>query len=397
MTKQVGSTFTFPVVSFRNLETPFQKEYRDYIAVVDTSQLPAFSDWREINVRDPKLSGYVPEKIRKSFNDSPDMFVFLNRGLVLAVEKVNFDNKTSCVTIKLTDPKLHGLLDGGHTYDIVTEEVDPTSPRYIRVEFLEGFDHDEITNVVDARNTSQQVRSQSLMNLAGKFDPLKEALKETNYFNLIAFKETQFDDEGNALPIDVRDIVALLTLFDQDHFNGSSHPIMAYNTKAACLEHFKQYAESYKKIFPLAQEILPLYDHIRERLPELYNTARGETGSVTGGKFGRLTGVTTYKGRRVQHLHFINKDSKYGIPDGFTYPILGGFRALLEEKRGRYVWGKGLDPVELFDGELGKKLADTIGSFALQTQNPSKIGKTPLVWQACYQLVQLVYLQANSK
>jgi len=388
------STFTFPVVSFRHLETPFQRQgYRDFFAVVDTNNLPDLKDWRKINVRDPKLTGAVPEAIRESFRGKPDTFVFLNRGLVLAVDTVTFDNRSSNVTVTLSDPHRHGLLDGGHTYNIVMQEIENISePQYIRIEFLEGFDQDNVIEIVDARNTSNQVKDQSLMNLAGEFDKLKVVLKGAPYVDQIAFKEYEFDDEGNPKPIDVREIIALLTAFDREHFNDSIHPINAYRSKAACLTHFKENRNSYRKIYPLAKEILALYDHIREQLPELYNTVRGQTGNVSGGKFGKLTGVAVYDGKRSQKLHFINKNSKYGVPDGFTYPVLGAFRALLEEKDGQYVWGKDLDPVKLLKGNLGLKLADTIGNFALEAQNPSKTGKSPLVWQACYQSAQVTYL-----
>jgi hypothetical protein len=49
----------------------------------------------------------------------------------------------------------------------------------------------------------------------------------------------------------------------------------------------------------------------------------------------------------------------------------------------------------MLDGDLGSKLADTIGNFALEAQNPSKTGKSPLVWQACYQSVEVAYLRAQ--
>jgi hypothetical protein len=382
------------------LETPFHKQgCREYFAVVATDHLPDLTDWRGINVRDPKLTGAVPTAIRRAFNDKPDQFLFMNRGIVLAVDKVFFDNKASTVTITLENPKLHGLLDGGHTYIIVMEETavlsDLSEPRYIRVEFLEGFDHDGILDVVDARNTSNQVRDESLMNLANKFDDLKSALKEAPYFDQIAFSEYEVDGKGNPKPIDVREIIAILTAFDRDHFNDSTHPINSYSGKAACLKHFGAHPESYWKIYPLAQEILAIYDHIRDQLPDLYNKARGQSGSVSGGKFGRLTGVVVYDGNRSQHLYYIGKDSKYDVPDGFTYPILGAFRALLEEKRGKYFWARGLNPIELLKGNLGLKLADTIGNFALDAQNPSKTGKSPLVWQACYQSAQVAYLTAK--
>lgn len=384
-----SSSFTFPVVSFRNLDTPFQKQgYRDYFAVVDVGQLPDLSDWRQINVRDPKLTGSVPKAIRESFRDKADMFVFMNRGIVLSVDQVSFDNKASTVTIKLTNPHQHGLLDGGHTYNIVMEEVQSISEsQYIRIEFLEGFEHNEIIDVVDARNTSNQVREQSLMNLAGEFEALKKALKGTPYLDLISFKEYEFDEDGNPRPIDVREVVAILTLFDRDNFNESSHPIMAYNSKAACLKHFQQHTKSFRKMYAIAPDLLALYDHVREQLPLQYNRS--------GGKFGRLTGVTYYKNKKSQRLYFIDKETKYGVPDGFTYPIVSAFRALLEEKDGRYVWGKHSDPVELLKGDLGQKLADTIGNFAVGTQNPSKTGKSPLVWQTCYQSVLVAYLRSQ--
>ncbi|MEX2164408.1 MAG: AIPR family protein [Sulfuricaulis sp.] len=389
------TSFSFPAISFRHLETPFNKQgYRDYFAIVDIKDLPDLSDWRKINVRDPKLTGAVPEAIRQSLHDNPDMFLFMNRGIVLSVESVSFDNKKSAVTVGLRDRNLHGLLDGGHTYKILVHEREGLDyPQYVRVELLEGFKQDDITNVVDARNTSNQVRDESLMNLAGEFEKLQKALKGAPYHDLIAYKEYEENPNGTPKPIDVRDVIAILTAFDREHFSSENHPINAYRSKAACLQHFKVNMKSYEKIYPLARDILELYDYIHLRLPDLYNTVRGKGGDVAGGKFGRLTGVTTYKGKRKAELLFIGKESSYGVPSGFVYPMLGAFRAILEEKGGRYIWGKNLDPVKLLEGQLGQKLADTIGNFALDAKNPSKTGKSPLVWQACYQAAEVTYLK----
>lgn len=388
---------TIPVESFRNLGTPFYKQgYRNYFAIIQTRNLPDLSKWRKINVRDPKLTGAVPKAIRSSFHDNPDMFLFMNRGIVLSVESVFFDNKTSTLSLTLRNPDLHGLLDGGHTYNIVLEETDNLhQPQFIKIEILEGFSSENITQLVDARNTSNQVRDESLMNLAGEFEELKNALGGASYFDHIAFAEFEVDASNNPKPIDVREIIAILTAFDRNNFDDKVHPINAYRSKAACLKHFKENTGSYKRIYPLTKQLLSLYDTIYLKLPDLYNTVRGQTGGVTGGKFGKLTGVTVYQSeKRYANLHFIDQKSRYGVPSGFIYPILGAFRALLEEKNGTYVWGKGLDPLNLLEGDLGLKLADTIGNFALDAQNPSKTGKSPLVWQACYQSVQVAYLTA---
>lgn len=39
----------------------------------------------------------------------------------------------------------------------------------------------------------------------------------------------------------------------------------------------------------------------------------------------------------------------------------------------------------------------TIGEFALDAQNPSKTGKSPLVWQSCYQCAELAYLHSKHR
>jgi hypothetical protein len=190
----------------------------------------------------------------------------------------------------------------------------------------------------------------------------------------------------------VRDVIAILTCFDRCNFDSRVHPINAYRSKAACLDHFSQHKSDYEKIYPLAPDILRLFDEIQIRLPELYNQVRGQKGDVAGGRFGKLTGVATYK--HAVELPFTGLETKYGVPSGFVYPVLGAFRALIEEKRDRYVWAKGLDPFELLKGDLGETLADTIGNFALDARNPSKTGKSPLVWQACFQAAEVRYLRA---
>jgi hypothetical protein len=312
----------------------------------------------------------------------------MNRGIVIAVESISFNQDTSKVEITMSDPKLHGLLDGGHTYNIILEERSDGDEQYVKVEFLEGFSLEDITNIVDARNTSNQVRDESLLNLADKFDELKKELKGASYFNKIAFKEYEVDDKDEPKPIEIREIIGILMSFDKDNFKDSPHPVNAYSSKAACISHFATHGESFKKIYPLADEILRLYNRIQLMLPELYNSTR------PNGAFGKLTGVSYRKGKEFYELQYLGKKAKYGVPDGFVYPILGAFRALLEESNGSYVWAKSLKPEKLLDGPLGKKLAETIGNYALENRNPSKTGKSPLVWEACYTAVENAFLKA---
>ena len=184
----------------------------------------------------------------------------------------------------------------------------------------------------------------------------------------------------------------MLTLFDKDHFDESKHPILAYNSKAACLKHFRENAASYKKIYPLAHEILSLYEEVQKRLPDLYNTARGQGGKVSGGRFGLLTGVTKHEKKKIT-LPYTRQETKFSVPTGFSYPILAAFRAMLVEQNGHYVWAKGAKPSEVLNGPLGQELANAVGEVALDHQNPSKTGKSSNLWKTCYQTVEIFQLR----
>src|SRR5262249_49700047 len=158
------------------------------------------------------------------------------------VDSVSFNNQNGHMTVVLSDPNLHGLLDGGHTYNILLEERETLQDaQYVKLELLEGFKQEEIPTLVDARNTSNQVRDQSLMNLQGEFEKLKKALALQHYSGLIAYKEHELLDDGGSKPIDVREVIAILTCFDRANFSDRVHPINAYRSKSACLQHFSEH------------------------------------------------------------------------------------------------------------------------------------------------------------
>jgi hypothetical protein len=392
---------SFPVFSFRRIETPFDKRpgYRNYLAIVDVSKLPDLKSWRRINVRDPKLSGSLTRDIRDSFLTNKEMFVFLNRGLVLAVERAEFNNNTGILNLTLNDPNLHGLLDGGHTYEIIKRnfaqlQTDDGPPQYVKLEIIEGFDSTELVTLVDARNSSNQVRDESLMNLAKEFEKIKKVLANYDYADMIAYKEHETSDNEEPKPISIREVLSYLMTMDRRNFTAKVHPINAYRSKAACLKHFKEHKADFEPIYPLAGQILQLWDVIHRELPRWYNEVRGERGGVSGGRFGKLTGVIALPPESTaQPLDFLGGYAPFIIPAGLKYPILGALRALLVEKSDMYVWGKGIKPEKLLHEGLGKDLAQTIGEFALDAQNPSKTGKSMLVWQSCYQCAELAFLR----
>jgi hypothetical protein len=73
---------------------------------------------------DAKLRGRVPTAIRKGFAENAEEFFFMNRGLVIAAEKVEYrETGGKKMDLVMRDPSVHGLLDGGHTYRVVTDAV----------------------------------------------------------------------------------------------------------------------------------------------------------------------------------------------------------------------------------------------------------------------------------
>jgi hypothetical protein len=398
-------SFTFPVKDFKRLETPLdEKGFRDYLCVVDTEHLPDLSDWGRSNLRDPKSTGKVPAMIRDSLGTN-ELFVFMNRGLVLVADTVEFDNKTSQVTVKFSKPEMHGLIDGGHTHLIIGEERDASQARedegaiplqqYVKLEILKGFDQFQVSDIAGARNTSNQVLDESLLNLDKRFDPLKAVLVDQPYFDDIAFKEYECKADGTPRNIDVRDIVSIMYMFNVDRFSEQSqqHPINGYRTKSACLEDFKKTTEkdaprpsAYDKLYPLVPDLLRLYDAVHAALPDLYDASRKEFDQKTAGGFGRLKGVTNLEKRKKPDiLPFTGEPVMKRVPAGFVYPILGAFRALIEERDGQYKWVAGCDPVRLLRGPMGKQMAQALGNTAREDQNPSKTGKNPSLWLSCYQ------------
>lgn len=385
-----------PVVSFRRIENPLEKDGKKMnIAVVRISDLAAdLEQWRKINPRDPSTTSGVAKKIAQSLESNPRGFFFKNRGITLMAERVEFDNKTNLLELELSDLSKHGMLDGGHTYRIIRNIIDEVSGEeskdfqdaYVKMEILEGFeDLSEVVDLVEARNTSTQVKDQSIEELLKHFEEIKKVLKDKPYHDRIAYKEIELADDGSKKDIDVKEILSYLTCFDVDNFDGKKHPIMAYSGKGAVVEHFKKNREDLKKFIPLLPEILELVDHIYLTMPDTYNKQ--------GGKFGHLMGVVelTRRPRRQPVISpFLGVESNYSIPSAFIYPVLAALRNLVNCSSGKCNWKA--NPVKFYD-ELKDELVQRLGEQAKEFRNPNKLGKDNATWGRCYDLVELEVLK----
>ncbi len=384
-------SYTLSTKSFSRLYvSPEKAPLRRYYCVVPVSEIPmAWSNWLEVNARDSSAKGRVPKAIRTTLTDKPEWFAEYNRGLTLVASHIEWDNKTNRLTLNFDDRSYHGVLDGGHTLQAILDDRDQAVPdsqsSYCNVEIFTGLDETEIADVVEARNTSKQVASKSLLNLEGSFDSLKQALGKKA--GQISWKE---NEEG---AFDVREVIAILTALDAGSYTSNSHPVSAYSGKEACLKRFAsdEYAASYERLYPIAGDALEMWDQIQYSLPGHYNAKGPEPG--TAGKFGRLKGVKNTP-KKPKHLPFIDETTEYDIPTGYIYPVLSSFRAMLEHENGHWVWGKGINPIQLIkDGIAADIFISSVRESINNYHNPNRTGKDTQAWTSAYQAARIYYLE----
>ena len=381
-----------PVVSFRKISSPYDIDGKTaYVAVVNVKDIPPdFEQWRSLNPRDPNPKSGVAKKITQTLRDEPQMFLFRNRGITLMVDRVEFDQKANTISVELANKEINGLLDGGHTYKVIRDFTENLSEEelkdfnaYVKVEFLEGFKAlEEAVSIVESRNTSTQVKEQSLEELRQQYEDIKGVLAGKPYAERIAYKEVELTDDGSRKDIDIKDILSYLMCFDVEEFTGKKHPIAAYSSRGFVVDHFKKNRDRLKKYIPLLPLILEMHDRIYLEMPETYNK---------DGTFGLLTGVTVIKGKKgPTELPFITKESDYRIPSGFIYPILASFRNLVRCDATKCSWKT--DPIKFFE-ELKDELISRLGEQAREFRNPNKLGKDNATWGRCYDLVELETLK----
>jgi hypothetical protein len=379
--------FTLSAHSFRFLPTPLDSlGIRTHLCVVQVDHIPEeFEDWIEVNAREASLTGKVPKEIRTTLSEQPEYFGAFNRGLAVLASSVTYDNKAHLLTLEFSDKNQHGVLDGGHTLKVLLEQrsnrthapEDDSDAPHCRLEVMTGVPKEMITSLVEARNTSRQVASKSLLNLGGKLEGLKEALGPS-ITNLVSWRE---NEDGQ---IDVREVVALLTAFDATHYDDIHHPIMAYTGKEACLKHFEISPDCYQKLYLVAKDILRMWDEIQAVVPDGYNSE--------GGRFGGLKACEPLK--KPRQLSIIGGQTRHPFPAGYLPPVVAAFRAMLVESNGSYKWGKAIDPSRLVrDGLATRIFTGAVAPSAKTYRNPNVTGKDAAVWGLAYQMAENAFLR----
>lgn len=122
--KVMGKEVTFKAKSVKKMDNPLKDASKavskKYICYVKLQDVPAeFANWMGTNPRDQKLTTAVAKDIERSIESGVSNFHEINRGIVMSVDTFTFNNKADEVTVTLSDPCIHGNIDGGHTLKII--------------------------------------------------------------------------------------------------------------------------------------------------------------------------------------------------------------------------------------------------------------------------------------
>lgn len=387
------SVITVPIVSefSRRMPDPvFRDRKMDrYIFFCRAKDVPPDVP-RDPNPRHQNIDRGIYLDVGKSLRNelgTEGTFHLKNKGITVIAKKVRETEKGSYEILLETG---QGIVDGAHTYDVIRKAIlDGECPdnQYVRIEVLTGVESDLISEIAGGLNTAMQVQAMSLANLEGKFDWLKKVLKP-NYREVVVFRE---NEEGE---FDVRDVVALLTLFNIELYpnDGSEYPLKAYTSKSATLEQYIKHMRSFERMAPIVNDILELHDHVHVLTRVEHNKASGKAGKlafVRGRKRGEFT------------LPFTGQKTKYMLFDGALYPMLGAFRWMVQKDKdtGQMVWksNDGLEGVLALLKKVGSELMrSTQDKSVALGRNPNAIGKDRGHWENLFKTVALREMQGPS-
>jgi hypothetical protein len=365
-----------------------------HVLLCTASSIPAGLSF-DPNARTPNINRAVYKKVRASLlNDgcAPNTFHLKNKGITIVAQSVKRRNDHD-YEVFFGDG--HGIVDGGHTYELIIKTRETTElpeKQCVKLEILTGVPDDMIPEVAGGLNTSVQVQDMSLLDLGEAFEWIKNDLALEPYYDRIAWSE---NDPGD---YDARDIISMMTCFDIDSFppNGDTHPVIAYEKKAEVIRRFKADFENsggagYKKFRPILKDILALYDTIGIEFRQMRNLEGGHGGALK---------IVDQRERKPFQFIFIGQEDQYRLQDGALYPMLAAFRWLvkLNAKTDSYRWNGGFDAVLAAWRQVGPKLVSMTQEKAKEVgRNADSIGKSRPHWAALFQTVGFYDLMERAK
>jgi hypothetical protein len=381
----------FPAQQYRVIPAP-NGSSRVGLFYVPASGVPReLYDWRDVNPREinPRSSTY--KAIVETLTDEPARFHERNRGITVVSRDVQYDDKSKEVVLTLDDKSQHGVVDGSHTlHAILQAQGSPPEggwPAHVFFVAKTGIDPDQIAEVAGGLNTSQQVDLKSLENLRDHFAPLQEAVSGESYADSIAYKMNE------SKPVDVREILYYLAVFDSHNYDGNKHPVALFGRKEGIVRQFALQAAEGDSTSPFAILTTRAADILRLRDLIEKHALAGKIGRYKAGKAARVRSESN----RENRLHFLNESVNGKIPLGWIMPMLAAFRANVRwnEPKGTFTW---IVPIEeLVDIAIERLVAGILEVHLQENSRPEYVGRNSIAWRMSYTTVSQAILEWQLK
>jgi hypothetical protein len=338
------------------------------------------------NVRPPK-ENHPFKEMMDTVDGSPELFHLKNRGITYICSKFQYDNQTRKLVVlipsvaksKMTEensPRF-GIADGGHTFKVIEDVVadlatyqqdaDWTTP-FVRVHFLASeTDVLGIEDVVEALNTSVQVKRFTLEEYRGKFDELKDALTKSKFdISHVAFRENE------EKPWQVTEIIQRLACSLKDRWKIIP-PSSMYRSKDKALQLFiADDSGEFKKLYPIIKDVITFPEFIQSSISD----------NIEGRRLGKVKGVKKQaKQFRRECTEYL---SLYRMDGAIVLPMAAAFRSLLVLRGDSYQWK--VNPYEVF-----KLCADDLYEVLLgrirRVKSASQLAADQEYWISCANIV----------
>lgn len=381
------ATYRFPTKHYRALPSPVG-DSKLGLFFTPVSLVPRdLWGWREVNPREVNPRSTVYKAITQTLTQEPERFHERNRGITVVADSISFDDKRQEATLKFSDNAAHGVVDGAHTLHAILEaQKQPPEngwPAFVFIKCITGADATQIAEIAGGLNTSQQVDLKSLENLRDHFAGLQKALAKESYANQIAYKMN--DDK----PVDVREILYYLAVFDCSEYDEKKHPVSLFGRKEGIVRRFADQAskpsvdDPFKILISRAPEILRLRDAIEKR---------ALTRPIGRFKAGKGTRVRS-ESNRENNLIFLNETVNGKIPLGWIMPMLAGFRANVNwnKPKGTFSWIVPLD--ELLEACIDQLVLGIQDMHEQENSRPEYVGRNAISWRMSYNTVSQAILE----
>jgi hypothetical protein len=375
---------------FKRLDDPYNSSLYLGEALLPFSEA-AKLERGNANVRPP--SDRKPTRdMFESAEETPQTFHLKNRGIVYLCQRFQYDNAARRLTVTIpkvvmTDEDVadegvrFGIADGGHTHDVVqrtvVEKFDEYKKRehwsepFVRVHFMASEqrleDEIELEKVVEALNTSLQVKQYTLDEYKNEFDDLKDALERQGFpLDVIAFRENEDDKEWH-----VTEIVQRLACFLKERWKNTQ-PANMYKSKNQALQLFKgkDSRDEFRKLYDVVKDVVTFPEFIQSEL------SAGRVGPLKS--FSKLKSVKQLSKPEIKAG--TSYTTSYRVDMATLLPMAAAFRELLALKGDRYYWK--VDPWEAFR-RAAPQLYDVLLPRIRKVRTPSHLASDMEYWSAC--------------